>query len=70
MRTMGEDFAANNKLTAKQIDALEELRDYDRGEIDPKTIIPARTLTSLVKRGLVDDQGITGIGYDVLVANS
>lgn len=68
MRTMGEDFAANNKLTAKQIDALESLRDGGN------PAIPLRTLNPLIKRGLVEYDGsgyvISGHGLNVLMANS
>lgn len=69
MRTFGDEFKAENRLTAKQVEALDELSGYEPDEVDPATIIPARTLTSLRKRGLADDHGITGVGYDVLAAH-
>lgn len=68
MRTIGEEFTANNRLTAKQVDALEEIRD---GRI---AAVGLRTLHSLAKRALVEYKDgryvITGHGLNVLMANS
>lgn len=68
MSTYGEEFAASNKLSVLQADALEGLRD---GGV---RYIPARTLNSLRRRELVEYKDgryvITGHGLNVLMANS
>lgn len=68
MSTYGEDFARANRLTAKQVDALEEIRDGGYAAIG------LRTLHSLAKRGLIEyadgEYRISGHGLNVLMANS
>lgn len=67
--SFGQDFKSENRLSAKQIDMLDDLSGYSHGEVDPAYIIPARSLSALRKRGLVDDFGITAHGMNVLNAH-
>lgn len=67
--SFGQDFKNENRLSAAQVDMLDTLSGYERGEIDPATILSVRSLNAFVKRGMVDSQGLTDFGYDVLNAH-
>lgn len=68
MGTFADDARNAARLTPAQVTALDTLSGYEPGETLPDGLVSPRTLASLKRRGLVDDNGLTGAGRDILNA--
>lgn len=69
MVTTAAEMRYGNRLTPKQVEALDYLTGFEPGEFPgPGGVIHAKTWNSLKARGLVSDEGITANGEDILMA--
>lgn len=69
MATFAQDMRYENRLTPKQVEALNYLTGFEPGEFPgPGGVIHAKTWNSLKARGFVDSEGITAEGEDLLMA--
>lgn len=71
--SFGQDIKNATRLTALQLDVLDNV--YSMDDDEAKATVAnrgryARTLNSLIKRGYIDDNGVTPTGRDALYAHN
>lgn len=67
--SFGQDMKNASRLTAKQLEMLDDVYAMDEGASIYSEFPMGRTLGSLFKRGYVDHNGITDEGRNALYAH-